>query len=100
MMVDRRGQTIAVGSWVAYNLSGGVAIGQVVAIEDKGPTGSGWRKLKKFVVSIEPDKAWKKLVSGRGYSKVAIIVNFDPHPNAPPHMVAENHVVDKIVVLL
>lgn len=73
MFKDRNGKDVKIGSRVAYNLSGEVALGTVEGIQDgivlnttKGrPVYSKWP-----VILVRPDVAWHKLASQRGVSKV------------------------------
>jgi hypothetical protein len=65
---DYDDREIKVGSRVAYNLSGSVALGTVILIENGPRTYSGTTHW----VLIAPDRPWAKLASKKGYSKVKV----------------------------
>jgi hypothetical protein len=84
-LTDVKGHEIEVGSRVAYNLSGGVALGTVERIKEGSlhATNYGYRYLTNTIVYIRPDSAFAKFASQTGFSKMKI----------------HSPVVDKIVVL-
>lgn len=72
MFRDRNGKEIKIGSRVAYNLSGEVALGTVEDIKDgilnadrRWPAYSKWP-----VILVRPDAPWGEVASQRGVSKV------------------------------
>jgi hypothetical protein len=69
-IVDIRGSKIEPGDRVAYNLSGAVAVGEVLSVEDKGRTGYN-NMYHKILIRIRFDKEWANLGSQKGYSTVS-----------------------------
>lgn len=70
IMVDRRGTEIKVGEVVAYNLSGEVAIGEVVSVKDGERNKWGtYIYSKRPIIKVKPDEPWTRL-SSDGVSKV------------------------------
>lgn len=89
-MRDRQGIELEVGQKVAYNLSGGIALGEIVSITPSSREVGAWaagQNTKWFNILIQPYRQWKGVASKRGVSKVTCSTS--------------NHgdLVDKIVVL-
>jgi hypothetical protein len=83
-LTDRRGTPIQVGARVAYNLSGNVALGEVVGVAPgtavPGPSWSRYgRWMKNPVVRVRADRGWQSLAAKDGVSVLRVI----DHPGSP-----------------
>jgi hypothetical protein len=84
-LLDKRGTKIEVGSRVAYNLSGGVALGTVKAITPEQVRHYSITYTHCYIL-ITPDSDWDKVASKTGVSKMKVHLTY-------------GNLVDKVVVL-
>lgn len=84
-MHDRQNIELKVGQRVAYNLSGGIALGEIIDIKAKKSV-ARHMTYTGFNIFIKPDNAWRLIASKKGYSKLGVWTHY-------------SDLVDKIVVL-
>lgn len=92
ILLDRQKREIKPGVRVAYNLSGGVAIGVVAYTREMTKPGS---KYRKFRIVIQPDLPWSQVASKKGFSTV----DFHRWTDGRPAGLPDEHLVTKVVVL-